>query len=196
MSRNLGETNCKFCGRTVVLTEEPRPITREEGGVHYGARDGYSFEGMIVAKARCTACEAPYLAWVSLKACQGYNRTWRADEVGERGFFDLSHYHSFNDEPAVEDMPKFQIEDTYVRRPWPTCSVCGRPWNHWDDKRCGNWNPTGLHQGEWCEGGKKVCPPVVDAADLLALELEAARARATRAEVALAKIRNVLSESP
>lgn len=35
MSRNLGRTDCDFCGGLVTLDEKPRPITREEAGPYY-----------------------------------------------------------------------------------------------------------------------------------------------------------------
>jgi len=68
MSRNLGQTNCDFCGGRVSLDEKPRPITREEAGPYYDTHHGYGYAGGIFANATCTVCAAPYLAWVSLAA--------------------------------------------------------------------------------------------------------------------------------
>jgi|SRR5208337_986203 len=132
MSRNLGITSCHYCSGIVKLEEAPRPITREEAGVYYELRDGYSYEGMITANAKCEDCNAKYLAWIDLSACPGYRpyhtRDRHSETIAERGFFDLSFRASFDDEPGVEDGPDFVITRKTVidsRLPWPLCEKCG-----------------------------------------------------------------------
>ena len=72
MSRNLGRTDCYFCSGKIRLEEQGRPITREEAGPYFELRNGYSYEGMIVARAICEDCEAKYLAWIDQSRCCGY----------------------------------------------------------------------------------------------------------------------------
>jgi hypothetical protein len=126
MSRNLCRVDCVFCEGIVRTSEAPRPITREEAGAYW-----QWYEGMLVARAACVDCEAPFLAWV--------DETNRADRQGFRygnkaepgqSHFDLSHYHAFNDEPAREDMPRWRIEVVRQRHSWPHCYVCAGPLHH------------------------------------------------------------------
>lgn len=141
MSRNLSSKLCRFCDGEVVLLEPARPITREEAGAHYEAREGYAYAEGLFANATCSLCEAPYLAWVDLSACLGYGR-WERDR-DRSSFYDLSHRRAFNDEPAKDDLPKWRIEEvaltpaqcerleafsgTILRRtPWPRCEKTGR----------------------------------------------------------------------
>lgn len=109
MSRNLGMTSCAFCGAEVVLIEQPRPVKEEEVGVYY-LEPGGGYQGMIVAKAECFACLAPYLAWVG-----SIPHRSPPPPDAERKFQDLSHYHSFNDEPNERDLPRYDVEIQYVR---------------------------------------------------------------------------------
>jgi hypothetical protein len=126
VSRNLCSTTCAFCDGKVRLNEPARPITQEEAGGYFR-----EFEGMLVARSACVDCEAPYLAWVDMRTCVGSPHAGRRDaqSSGERTHFDLSHYHSFNDEPALGDMPKYRIEVivTRTRYEWPTCDRCDSP---------------------------------------------------------------------
>lgn len=136
MSRNLCMTACKFCDGTVRTHEAPRPITEREAGVYFP-----EFVGMLVAKAACVDCEAPYLAWVDMRTCKGpphEGRRWAPHAASGESHCDLSHYHAFNDEPAEADMPKYAIETVRQRKPWPACYVCSKPMNngHCIDWRC------------------------------------------------------------
>lgn len=102
MARNLGGTSCVFCPGDVVLIEPARPVLAVEVGVYWG-----EFRGMLVARAECYACLAPYLAWV--RSADGH------DSAQPRPFYDLSHYHSFNDEPDERDLPRYEVEEQLVR---------------------------------------------------------------------------------
>jgi len=137
MSRNLGDTFCKFCGEPVVMVEEPRAITRKEAGVYFDVRDGYSYCNMQCANAECPVCKAKYLAWVSLKNCLGYTRHHYGDQVNERGFFDLSFRSTFNDEEGAEDRPDVIVQWERVAHtsPWPRCIGCkAKMRKNWDDE--------------------------------------------------------------
>ncbi len=141
MSRNLGRTDCKFCHSAVTLDEEPRLITPEEAGCYYATYQGYGYAGAIMANATCAACGAKYLAWVSLQACEGYRGGW--GRVDGAPFFDLSFRAAFNDEPAEDDLPDWEVSTVELtaeqcrklevisgsvkrRRPWPRCDKTGR----------------------------------------------------------------------
>lgn len=93
MSRNLGDTSCAICHSDVALTGAAHAITREEAGVYFD-----EYVGMIVADAECPRCAAKYLAWIKRKS-------WTRDDRDTRLFVDLSFRHSFDDEPAAEDLP-------------------------------------------------------------------------------------------
>ena len=115
MSRNLCRTDCRSCPgehEHILLEEAPRPITREDVSWCF---DEYA--GMLVAKARCVLCGALYLAWVDWPS-NGRGHFRLADHPGAR-FCDLSYRHAFNDEPAIEDTPIYEVERvvTYRRRP-------------------------------------------------------------------------------
>lgn len=117
MSRNLCRVNCVFCEGDVRPSEAPRPITADEAGVYFS-----EYEGMLVARAACVYCEAPYLAWIDeRRRVKGARNDYAA--VGQ-SHLDLSHYHSFNDEPALEDLPRWRIEVVRQRRPAPRCYWC------------------------------------------------------------------------
>lgn len=117
MSRNLGRIDCDACPGThdhVILEEEPRLVTRHDvGGNLYG-----EYNGMVVARARCVLCHALYLAWVNWPS-SSYPHWRLPPQADGKRFFDLSYRHAFNDEPAIEDTPLFEVEvvRTYVRRP-------------------------------------------------------------------------------
>jgi len=96
MSRNLGRTDCKYCPGEVVLVEEPRPLTPEQGGKYH--------TGMLAANVECAACLAQYLAWCSSPPGSGRNVV-----LNDKGFYDLSFRHSFNDEPSDRDLPRYEI---------------------------------------------------------------------------------------
>ena len=102
MSRNFAHTNCKYCPGEVVLVEKPRALTSEEGGKYY--------TGMLAANAECPACLAQYLAWCSPPPGSGWET-----RNNERGFYDLSFRHSFNDEPSDRDLPRYKVERRLVR---------------------------------------------------------------------------------
>lgn len=126
MARNLMRTNCDFCDGEVVLTEEPRLITREDCGIYYDTHDGYGNAGMIVAFAECKDCEAKYLARIDGSACAGYGLHDYYRRRTDAPFFDLSFRQSFNDEPGSDDLPVYEIEVVRVRKPNPICSKCGK----------------------------------------------------------------------
>ena len=109
MSRNLGKLYCAFCQGRVVLEEKPRPIRADEAGAYFPGYRGQPF-----ANAHCVACEAPYLGWCRLVPDHGLGRV--SDPLGDWG--DLSHRHSFNDEPAPEDCPRYRIARTTVTKTW------------------------------------------------------------------------------
>jgi hypothetical protein len=119
VSRNLGQTDCRFCGGRVVLQEEPRPVTRAEVGVYFA-----EYHGMTVANAACELCEAQYLAWVNAP----WQRLPKAFpwETHPPTHVDLSFRSTFDDEPGPADMPKHVVKPTRVG-PWPTCERCGGP---------------------------------------------------------------------
>jgi hypothetical protein len=102
MSRNLCRTDCKYCPGEVVLVEQPRVLTPKEGGTYH--------TGMLAANAECSACLAQYLAWCS--SPPGSNWETRNNE---KGFYDLSFRHSFNDEPSDRDLPRYKVEARLVR---------------------------------------------------------------------------------
>lgn len=120
MSRNLGQRECAFCGGTVRCLEEARLIEPDEAKVYYD-----EYQGMLVAKAKCETCEAPYLAWFDGRSRRGPSRYPDPDSA-ER-VRDLSHYHAFNDEPCMKDYPKYKVVSTKTLRPWPKCRFCDAP---------------------------------------------------------------------
>lgn len=95
MSRNIGSTSCKICLSDVVLTGPTRPIQESDTGAYLFP----NYDGMLVAEAACPKCQAKYLAWVG----RSPQATWLRDRGGP--FYDLSFHHSFDDEPAAEDLP-------------------------------------------------------------------------------------------
>lgn len=105
MSRNLGTVHCKACPSDdlVRLLEAPRPIRVDE------CRPYLSYVGMMVANAECAQCEAKYLAWIS----GPFPHHWRDDIP----YSDLSFRAAFNDEPAPEDLPVYEVRRivTYER---------------------------------------------------------------------------------
>jgi hypothetical protein len=122
MSRNIGDTSCRFCPGEVVCTEAPRPITQDDAGAYF---DEYA--GMLVAHAECKECCAQYLAWMMKRAKAWYGDT--GERIGDDGRllpFDLSFRSTFNDEPGADDLPKYAIEVMYLRKPFPTCAECGK----------------------------------------------------------------------
>ena len=107
MSRNLNSTICDFCGHAVELNEEPRKITVNDTGVHMFEE----FEGMMVADAECPMCLAKYLAWVdeAPRVRNKHRHAYRSpDSYG--GIVDLSFRQSFNDEPAEQDLPVYDVQ--------------------------------------------------------------------------------------
>ena len=110
MSRNLGRTDCYYCGHDVVLVEIPRPATSGEVGAYWNEFRN-EFQGMTVARAECPACLALYLAWVSPPP-EG-RRT--LEQQTSATHYDLSFRHSFNDEPSDRDLPRYTVERCWVR---------------------------------------------------------------------------------
>lgn len=108
VSRNLCSTDCYYCGDTPTHDEQPRPVTQKDCGVYFD-----EFEGMVVANATCPSCEARYLAWV--RAPARWSGSWGKDNDGAH--FDLSFRSTFNDEPGLTDLPKYEVERrvTYQR---------------------------------------------------------------------------------
>jgi hypothetical protein len=112
MSRNLGRIDCYFCEGRVKLVGKVHPIMREECGGYFS-----EYDGMLVADAECSDCEAKYLAWVdeSTRVSGGWNRG-----RDEREFVDLSFRSTFDDEAGAADMPRWEIHVVRQRaRPWP-----------------------------------------------------------------------------
>jgi hypothetical protein len=141
MSRNLGYTACKFCDGDVRTSEAPRPITTQEAVGYF-----HEFEGMLVARAACVDCEAPYLAWVDQRTCVRPPHGCRPESFAQfcrsgESHFDLSHYHAFNDEPAYADLPAWRIEVVRQRRPAPRCYWCNVLMHngHCFDHTCPGW---------------------------------------------------------
>lgn len=112
MSRNLCRTDCSFCSGRVVLVGATRPILRSDTGIYFD-----EYEGMVVADAECIDCAGKYLAWVDDRA-RVKNRRWSSErnEDTPPPFFDLSFRASFNDEPASEDLPLYEIEILRCRK--------------------------------------------------------------------------------
>ena len=131
MSRNLGRTDCRKCMGVVVLEEAPRLLTRDDVGAHIESRGGYSYAGMIGAKAICEDCGAKYIAWCSLDDCEGYGSFyWSRPKEGP--FFDLSYRSTFNDEAGPDDLPDEIVTRKMVivgRKPWPRCACGAKAWN-------------------------------------------------------------------
>ncbi len=125
MSRNLCRTNCYYCRCEVIRTGETRELTDEDVGAYFP-----EYCGMIVAEAECSMCEAKYLAWMG-KIPHSYR------DDGEIRIRDLSFRSSFNDEPGVDDLPAFEIEEriAYVKTTWPTFK-CGARKVHRDYDYC------------------------------------------------------------
>lgn len=98
MSRNIGETSCEICEAphtSIELEEAPRPLRASDAGRYFK-----EFEGrLIVAAARCTQCDAKYLAWIS------EGEPWPREPAEGARFVDLSFRSSFNDEPGAADLP-------------------------------------------------------------------------------------------
>lgn len=155
MSRNLGRTSCKFCGDKLVPLEPPRAATlrdeRGEGGDIPAVFPEYAHGRLIVARADCTRCGAKYLGWIDGTRLHGadYFRP-RLDEQGKPDLVDASFRHAFNDEPAPEDYPEYDIVTMHYRRPWPRCDRCGAPMMQ-DGQTCAE---------EYTKG--RSCSPTVD----------------------------------
>lgn len=118
MSRNLTSASCHECPGDhdhIVLEEEPRPVAELDIGAHYWSTGNY--RGLIVARAKCILCHTLYLAWVDWPS-QAHS-WWHLRTKGGQRFCDLSFRHSFNDEPGVEDLPLFEVEQvvTFRREP-------------------------------------------------------------------------------
>jgi hypothetical protein len=115
MSRNLCQTNCDGCGYDgVELLEAPRPIRADECGPYFP-----EYEGMLVANAECVYCAAKYLAWVNetTRKNKMHYRDWRypgKEPWDDKPFVDLSWRAAFNDEPAEEDLPEYDVKPQRV----------------------------------------------------------------------------------
>lgn len=123
MSRNLGSRCCVFCNGDVKCIEVPRDITRADCSPYFD-----DYKGMVVAFAECEDCEAPYLAWLDGSKVDGGWGYPNAEWIDGRLVpGDLSHRGSFNDEPGIDDFPKYKIRVEKIREPWPMCGECGAP---------------------------------------------------------------------
>lgn len=94
MSRNLCMTNCDQCGDKVRVTEQKRPITKNEVGAYTSEYLGR----LWVACALCDWCGAKYLAWFN----------YPGEAIAE-DFIDLSYSSTFNDEPGDADLPSHGV---------------------------------------------------------------------------------------
>lgn len=140
MSRNLCETSCSWCNGEVILEEAGRPILEEECGAYFR-----EYRSMLVANAHCRECEAKYLAWVDWPG----NSYWT--NKGDRAFMDLSFRSTFNDEPGLEDQPKYMIEVVRHRVPYDAARdgrwgsymthhyLAGENGHRWGCYKCGAW---------------------------------------------------------
>lgn len=120
MSRNLGRTDCDFCrSKSIVIEEAPRLGTPEDLGRYFE-----EFQGCTFASAHCADCEAKYLAWFDWGA---HNRKYGFHSPREFGptHGDLSFRSTFNDEPGIADLPKWNIEVVRQRHPLLECVTCG-----------------------------------------------------------------------
>ena len=103
MSRNLAQTNCNSCpSPRVLLVEAPRLMTTDEYGVYS------SYAGMTVANAECQLCGAKYIAWIS----GPFAHHWDPDAE----YSDLSYRSSFDDDPGVDDLPRYEVERVVTYR--------------------------------------------------------------------------------
>jgi hypothetical protein len=93
----------------VAPIEPVREITREDCGVYFESRNGYSYRGARVANATCENCEAKYIAWFDLSACEGYGASGYFRPHPDGLHIDLSFRSTFDDEPGEADMPKWSI---------------------------------------------------------------------------------------
>ena len=96
MSRNIGQTHCKYCFGDIVLVEHPRNIKKEEAGVYFG-----EYKGLKVANAECEICCAKYLAWMEVIGLGA--------DIAEWKIRDLSFRSTFDDEPGPKDVPTRKI---------------------------------------------------------------------------------------
>lgn len=103
MSRNLCDTACRICGDEAKLDGPARPIAKFDAGGYF---DNYAGK-LIVADARCSNCDAKYLAWVSVvpRTSMDSGHWKKYGDHDDRPFVDLSFRRAFNDEPAPEDLP-------------------------------------------------------------------------------------------
>jgi hypothetical protein len=160
MSRNLKRTNCFFCRGAVKLEEAPRLIKEADCGEAYPEH-----KGMTVARARCSACEAKYLAWVVPVIKPPNWQPWRTAD----GFYDLSFRKKFSDEPDVADLPVFEITTIRVRVPWPHLCGNGHKALH---TRCLECNAPVPPQQAKKPGALAVAEDVLNEADLLVDEAD------------------------
>jgi hypothetical protein len=107
MSRNIGQRDCYFCPSKVILIEPPRLVTKEDTGAYQS-----EFEGMMVANAKCPACLAKYLAWVTGPPGSSWNNLPREEN---QTHVDLSFRSTFNDEPGEDDLPRYKVQTKLVR---------------------------------------------------------------------------------
>lgn len=128
MSRNLDRTTCVFCSGEVKLTSPPRSATKADVGAYTE-----QFEGMIVADAECSDCEAKYLAWIDerprISNLYHNHDRWAGQErvnAEPQTHIDLSFRSTFDDEPGVEDLPKWRIVVRRERVPIER-HTCGAP---------------------------------------------------------------------
>jgi hypothetical protein len=112
VSRNLCRVDCAECpgGHEHIVLEGPvRQVTAAEDPGYHAAH-----AGLLIAEARCTLCYTLYFAWVDWP---GGNSFWHLSTKCEQRFCDLSYRHSFNDEPAPQDLPRFRVRVEYVCEP-------------------------------------------------------------------------------
>jgi len=106
MPKNLNATECVHCGNEVIIEEMPRRLTIREGRHFFN-----DCEDVLFSDAYCPICLAKYLAWMNGRTKSGYDLI--PEVYGKPA--DLSYRSTFNDEPGIEDLPKYDVQVIITR---------------------------------------------------------------------------------